>query len=156
MPFDQVMSNTNTIMNKHFKFPFWNQEIEHAVDEFIKSIQVDNTKDFGWAWNRPLANIQDSKDAMTIHLAAPGLLKSDFKLSLKDNVLTVEVDKAKPESPFTKVKTEYSYYKFSRNFKIRDDINTDAIQAAYEYGILVITLPKKVDASKDAKTINIL
>ncbi|MEP7320538.1 MAG: Hsp20/alpha crystallin family protein [Saprospiraceae bacterium] len=143
-------------MNKHFKFPFWNQELEHAVDDFMKSIQVDNTKDFGWAWNRPLANIEESENALTIYLAAPGLTKGDFKLSLSQNILKVEVDKVKPETPFNKIKTEYSYYKFSRNFKVNENINTDAISAAYENGILIITLPKKVDAAKEPKTINIL
>jgi HSP20 family protein len=142
-------------MNKHFKFPFWNPELEHAVEDFFKSIQVDNTKDFGWAWNRPLANIEESKDAMAIYLAAPGLTKGDFKLSLAENILKVEVDKVKPETPFNKIKTEYSYHKFSRNFKVSEDINTDAIAAAYENGILIITLPKKVDATKEPKTINI-
>ena len=28
-------------MNKHFKLPFWNPEIEQVVDEFIKAVQVD-------------------------------------------------------------------------------------------------------------------
>jgi hypothetical protein len=36
-------------MNKHFKFPFWNPELEQVVEDFIKSVQVDNTKDFGWS-----------------------------------------------------------------------------------------------------------
>lgn len=143
-------------MNKNFKFPFWNQDIENAVEDFFKSIQVDNTKDFGWAWNRPLANIEDTKEAYMIHLAAPGLEKSDFKISLEQNVLKVEVDKARPETPFNKIKTEYSYYKFSRNFKIQDDVNTSAITATYESGILVITLPKKAEASAEVKTIKIL
>lgn len=143
-------------MNKNFKFPFWNQDIENAVEDFFKSIQVDNTKDFGWAWNRPLANIEESKEAYAIHLAAPGLEKPDFKISLDQNVLKVEVDKARPETPFNKVKTEYSYNKFSRNFKVHDDVNTSAITAAYENGILRITLPKKVEATAEPKTINIL
>lgn len=50
-------------MNKHFKFPFWNPELEQVVEDFIKSVQVDNTKDFGWSWTRPLANIEESLKA---------------------------------------------------------------------------------------------
>lgn len=142
-------------MNNHFKFPFWNPEVETAVQDFLKSIQVENTKDHGWSWNRPLANIEESKDAYLIHLAAPGLVKSDFKLSLDKSILKVEVDKPKVETE-NKVKNEYSFNKFSRNFKISDTVDTALIAAAYENGILIITLPKKADAANAPKTINII
>ncbi|MEP7267188.1 MAG: Hsp20/alpha crystallin family protein [Saprospiraceae bacterium] len=143
-------------MNKHFKFPLWNPELEQVVDDFIKSIQTENTKDFGWSWTRPLANITEEGDNYLIHLAAPGLTKSDFKLSIDQHLLKVEVDKVKPDTDVKKLKTEYSFYKFTRQFKINENVNTDAIQAAYEQGILIITLPKKAEASQPSKTINVL
>lgn len=142
-------------MNKHFKFPFWNQEIEQAVEDFIKSINTENTKDFGWSWTRPLANILEYADRFQIQLAAPGLVKSDFKLSVDQNILKVEVDKAKPENEAKKHKYEFAYNKFNRSFKISDDVNRDGISATYEAGILTITLPKKVAAQAESKTINV-
>ncbi len=143
-------------MNKHFKLPFWNPEIEQVVDEFIKAVQVDNTKDFGWAWSRPLANIDESQDQYQIHLAAPGLTKSDFALSVDQQLLTVAVAKSKTESEVKKVKTEFSYHKFSRSFKISEDVNIEGIKASYENGVLLITLPKKVGTTQGPKTINII
>jgi len=142
-------------MNKHFKFPFWNPEIEQAVEDFMKSIHTENTKDFGWSWTRPLANIVEFTDKFQIQLAAPGLVKSDFNLSMDQNILKVEVDKAKPEINAKKHKHEFAYNKFNRQFKISDDVNKDGISAVYEAGILTITLLKKVTAQPESKTINV-
>lgn len=142
-------------MNKHFKFPFWNPEIEQAVDDFIKSINTENTKDFGWSWTRPLANILEYNDKFQIHLAAPGLVKTDFKLSIDQNILKVEVDKTRPEVDAKKHKNEFTYHKFNRQFKMSDDVNRDGITAAYEAGILTITLPKKVTTQTESKTIKV-
>lgn len=143
-------------MNKHFKFPFWNPELEQVVEDFIKSVQVDNTKDFGWSWTRPLANIEESPESYLIALAAPGLEKPDFNLSLDQNILKVSVDKARTENSNKKLKSEFNYHHFTRNFKISQDVNKDGIKATYENGVLTITLPKKENGPDNPKTINIL
>ena len=143
-------------MNKHFKFPFWNPELEQVVEDFIKSVQVDNTKDFGWSWTRPLANIEESPESYIISLAAPGLEKPDFNLSVDQNILKVTVDKPKTENSNKKLKSEFSYHHFTRNFKISQDVNKESIKAAYANGVLIITLPKKEGAQDSPKTINIL
>lgn len=142
-------------MNKHFKFPFWNPEIEQAVEDFIKSINTENTKDFGWSWTRPLANILEYTDKFQVQLAAPGLEKTDFKLSVDQNLLKVDVDKPKAESEAKKHKHEFAYNKFNRHFKISDDVNKEGISASYDAGILTITLPKKVTTQSESKTINV-
>ncbi len=143
-------------MNKNFKFPFFNPEVEQAVQDFIKSWNVENTKDFGWSWTRPLANVEETENQFQIFLAAPGLLKADFKLTLEKDILTVSVDKNKPETTAQKRMTEYSYFKFSRSFKISAEVNQQAISAGYENGVLTLTLPKKEEAVSGPKTINII
>lgn len=142
-------------MNKNFRFPFINHEVEQAVQDFIKAWNVENTKDFGWSWTRPLANIEETDNQFQIFIAAPGLVKSDFKLTLEKDVLTVSVDKAKPDTAAQKKTTEFSYNKFSRSFKISQEVNAQAISATYENGILTLTLPKKEEAVSGPKTITI-
>jgi HSP20 family protein len=142
-------------MNKQFKFPFWNQELEQLVDDFVKSMQTENTKDFGWSWTRPLANIEEFADHYLIALAAPGLHKSDFKISVEQQNLKVEVDKPRAEVESNKRKTEFNYHSFSRHFKLSDDVHIEGISGQYENGILTITLPKKTEATGGPKTITI-
>lgn len=142
-------------MHKNFKLPFLHPELEQAVQDFIKVWNVDNTKDSGWAWTRPLANIEESATQFQIILAAPGLQKNDFKMTLDKDVLTISVDKEKVENGNKKVVTEFSYHKFNRNFRISPEVNQNSIAASYENGILTITLPKKEEVVRGPKTINI-
>lgn len=142
-------------MYKNFKLPFLHPELEQAVQDFVKVWNVDNTKDSGWAWTRPLANIEESDTRFQIVLAAPGLQKNDFKMTLDKEVLTVSVDKEKLETGNKKVVMEFSYHKFTRRFRISPEVDQQGIQASYENGILTITLPKKEEVIRGPKTINI-
>jgi HSP20 family protein len=99
----------------------------------------------------PAVNIKEDDKAFTIVMAAPGLDKADFNIGINQQVLTISSEKKaekeeKEEGKFTR--REYSYSSFSRSFTLPNTIETDKIEATYENGELVITLPKM---DKDAK-----
>lgn len=142
-------------MHKHhlFKSP----TIQHLVDEVLKS-SVSDILDHSITVRTPNANIKESSTQFTIEIVAPGLQKSDFSLSVLDGKLHVSVEK--PEvgvSDDTKIlKREWAFNQWKRSFNLSDRTNTDLISAAYELGILTISLPKKVtEEAKSATEINI-
>ena len=99
----------------------------------------------------PSFNIKSDEQSYTIELAAPGLEKSDFNLNIKDDMLNVSVDKAK--SPIEEntaikgkyLKREFGYSNFTRKFKLDKTISIENIEAAYQDGILSITLKKIIN-----------
>jgi HSP20 family protein len=106
----------------------------------------------------PAVNITEHKDQYEVALAVPGMKKSDFKIDLDDNMLTISSEKEESseekEKKFTR--KEYSYSSFSRSFSMPEEINKDKIEAKYEDGVLKISLPRKVKAEKPmAKKISI-
>ncbi|HRO09348.1 MAG TPA: Hsp20/alpha crystallin family protein [Saprospiraceae bacterium] len=99
----------------------------------------------------PSVNITDNNDHVTLEVAAPGMDKKDFNISLDKDQLTISVEKEanseeKEEGKWTR--KEFSYSSFKRSFHLGEDIRTDSIEANYENGILKLILPKK-EASKD-------
>jgi len=90
-------------------------------------------------------NILEKEDHFLLELAAPGLSKTDFKLSLDKNQLTIKVEKSPEEndeqSRYTR--REFNYKQFSRQFHLPDTVDPAAISAQYENGILLVKLPKK-------------
>jgi HSP20 family protein len=48
---------------------------------------------------------------------------------------------------------EFSFGKFKRSLQLSKEIDTDAIKAVYENGILRIELPKKTDLAKGNRNI---
>lgn len=106
----------------------------------------------------PAVNIREDEQAFHVELAAPGLKKEDFTISLEKNVMTIGGQR-KQESAETKpnyLKKEFSYHGFKRSFTLPETVNTDAISARYENGVLLVTVPKKEkQPAQGAKTISI-
>jgi len=94
----------------------------------------------------PSVNIKESNDAFTVEVAAPGFDKSDFKLELNHDLLTISSEKqmeneTKEDEQFTR--REFSYQAFTRTFTLPNTVEEDKIKATYDNGILKISIPKK-------------
>src|SRR5438094_234434 len=100
----------------------------------------------------PAVNINENKDEYKISVAAPGLKKDDFEIDVEGNMLTISCEKEenREEKDGRHTRREYNYSSFSRSFTLPEDVNKDRIAAAYEDGVLKLTLPKKEEAKKAA------
>jgi len=100
----------------------------------------------------PKVDILESETAYEINVAVPGLKKEDFKIDLNDNFLTIsgerKFSKEKKENNLHVVETQYG--NFSRSFSLPENVDASKINAAYNNGILEITVPK--DEKKTLKT----
>ena len=108
---------------------------------------------FGKRFSDPAANIIESNDAFMLDIAAPGMVKDDFKINLENNILNIsaEFEDQKREEGKNYTRKEFYYGSFSRAFTLPKTIDLESIKADYEDGILKITLPKKQDAKVDIK-----
>lgn len=113
-----------------------------------------------YAVSQPSVNITEHENHFLMELAAPGLEKTDFALQVENDHLIVSAEKKteKEESEKGKfTRREFNYNAFKRSFFLDDQINREGISAAYENGVLRITLPKKEETWKkpSATTIEI-
>lgn len=109
--------------------------------------------------NVPATNIKETKDEYTLQLAAPGMKKSDFKIEVNNNVLTIssETETSKEEKNEGYTRKEFSYHSFSRSFNLPQTVNKDAITASYTDGLLNISIPKRDEAKeKPSRLIDIV
>jgi HSP20 family protein len=96
-------------------------------------------------------NIQETEDKFILELAAPGMVKEDFKVELNNNNLVITSqrenlveDKDERENYTRK---EFSYQHFSRSFRLPETkVQTDNISAKYDRGILNISIPKQTNS----------
>lgn len=102
--------------------------------------------------NIPAVNIAEKKERFEINLAAPGMKKDDFNIDVDGNVLTIsaETKEEKEEKDERYTRKEFSYSSFSRSFTLPEGVNKDKIDASYENGVLLLTLPKTEEAKKAA------
>ena len=131
----------------------------NLVEEFLNGELFPRFMDTETRYTLPAVNIIEGKEDFRIDVAAPGLNKEDFKISLENNVLTVSSEKEeKQEANEEKVmRKEFSYYSFSRSFTLPQTVNADKIKATHKDGILQVVIPKKEEAKeKPSREIKIL
>ena len=105
----------------------------------------------------PPVNIVEKNDSYNLQVAAPGFEKSDFKIKLDGNILTISAEKAAEIKSETEklIRREFSTKSFNRTFTVDEKIDAGSISAKYENGILHVGLPKKEEVKAVTKEITI-
>ncbi len=102
--------------------------------------------DMDFAMQVPSVNIIENEKDFKFMLAAPGLEKKDFKVAVENDILTISAEKKEEmkEEKESFTRKEFSFSSFSRSFKLPENCMSDKIDAKYENGILLLTMPKKM------------
>lgn len=135
----------------------------HSVNQFASIFdELADRKLIDWfdagvkPTNQPSVNIKETDSAYIIELAAPGLEKGDFNLSVKENNLIISAERKieNEENQDQYKRQEFKFTSFTRSFYLPKEVNIDEIKAEYETGILSVSIPKDKQAS-DVKKIEI-
>ena len=98
-------------------------------------------------WN-PAMDVEESGEDIVVTAELPGVKQEDVKITMSDNVLTVQGEK-KQESE-TKEKNvhrvERSYGSFSRSIQLPSGVEVDKVSATFKDGVLSLKLPKVEEA----------
>lgn len=120
----------------------WLPEVfnEFFNNDFVMPRTVSNTA--------PAINVIEHKDSYVVEMAAPGMTREDFKVTLNEEQnLVIEIEKKtveKSEQPadVRYLRREFSYAKFHQTLLLPEDVNLDGITATAQDGVLSVTLPK--------------
>jgi HSP20 family protein len=136
--------------------PFTNQ-IGSMVEDLLNKGLSDVFGGQIFQSNVPAVNVTENDKSYVIDVAAPGLKKEDFKVSIEKGYLTISASKEEKteETKENYSRKEFNYSSFSRSFKLPDTADTSNIAGTYKDGVLQITIDKKA-VTKEEKTINIL
>ena len=107
----------------------------------------------------PAVNISEDEKGFCVDIVAPGFKKDDFKINVEDDMLTISAE-AKNETKEEDSKKQYSrreytYSSFTRSFKLPENAKDDNISAAFNDGILKLTIPKSEEQVKTTKEIHV-
>ena len=110
----------------------------------------------------PVINVLEDENKYELELAAPGMTKEDFLVTLdEDGDLVIKMEK-KQENKDEKrhghyLRREFSYTKFQQTMLLPEDCEREKIEATVENGVLKVNIPKKekIQPEKRVKTIEI-
>jgi HSP20 family protein len=102
---------------------------------------------------RPLADIRESAQMMTIKIELAGMREEDIEVTLYEDALVVSgerQDDPERENLYYH-EAQIRYGPFRVEVLILSPIERDGIQARYENGFLWVDLPKKIPESKSER-----
>jgi HSP20 family protein len=92
----------------------------------------------------PSADIQELPQSYVVRLDIPGADKAKIKAQIEEGMLTVEVlVDAHFQKDATLLLDDSLPIEYHRRFSLADDVDQHAVDAAYDLGVLTITLNKK-------------
>lgn len=119
--------------------------------------QIDRMFDDAW---KPLysqdnllpLDVDETETGYTISAAVPGMNPEDIHVNIQDNVLTISGEsnsetERKDENGERVLMRERRYGKFSRSVCLARPVNADGVEASYENGVLMLSVPKDEKAA---------
>ncbi len=102
----------------------------------------------------PAINVLDNEKSYELELAAPGLTKDDFKVSLdEEGNLSIDMEKKVDGKGEKKhghyLRREFSYSKYQQIMTLPDDADREKIEAKVENGVLLVNIPKVVKVAPE-------
>lgn len=96
---------------------------------------------------RPLTDILETKEGVSLMLEMPGVASDDVDISLERRVLTIRGRANRPDPENLQlVHAEYGEGDYERVFTMSEDFNPEKIEAAMRNGMLTVTLPRAAAA----------
>src|SRR5580704_12406399 len=96
----------------------------------------------------PAVDVYEDEHNVTLKIEVPGVDEKDINVNLENNTLTVhgerKIEKEEKEENYRRVERQYG--SFTRTFNLPQTVDTEAVSATYDKGVLSIALPKKAEA----------
>ena len=108
-------------------------------------------------YRTPLSNIVEEEKIYNITTELPGLDKGDLTITFHDGMLEIkgEQKQEKKEEKKGFVRREFSSASYYRAFNLPENIDSEAIDAKLDRGLLKITIPKKEPEKIEKKKIEV-
>ncbi len=105
----------------------------------------------------PAVDISESDKAYEVAAELPGMDEKNVEVTLSNGNLIIKGEKREEREEKKKdyYLSERQFGAFERRFPVPDDVDTDKIEASFKRGVLTVTLPKRPEAQKPEKKINI-
>jgi HSP20 family protein len=126
------------------EFVTMQREIDKMFDRFRGGI-VDES---GATAFMPVVDIIEGTNQYELKVELPGVKKEDVKITIQNGVLTIRGEKKQEthQQGENVHRVERSYGAFQRSFTLPTSVKNEKVEAAYDDGILSISLPKSEEA----------
>ena len=105
----------------------------------------------------PAVDVVEKDNAFEVTADLPGLDEKNIEVKLVNGTLTIKGEKQeeKEEKKKDYYLQERHFGSFERSFRVPESVDIEKVEASFKKGVLTVTLPKKAEAQKPAKKIEV-
>jgi HSP20 family protein len=108
------------------------------------------------AW-APSVDIFETEHELVVKADLPDVKPEELDIRVENNILTIrgerKFEKKVDENNYLRV--ERSYGSFARSFSLANTVNSEAIKADYQNGVLTLSIPKREEAKPKQIKVNV-
>ena len=109
----------------------------------------------------PSVNVKENDNMYEVEVAAPGMTKDDFDVTLTDDDrLMIKLEHKDEQSDKDKkghyLRREFAYNSYQQALALPDDVDKNGIKAHVDNGVLHVELPRKTVVKTEQKKIEVL
>jgi HSP20 family protein len=107
-----------------------------------------------WA---PAVDIYETEHELVVKADLPEVDPKDLDIRVENNLLTIRGERKfeKKVNEDNYLRVERAYGSFSRSFSLANTVNSEAIKADYQNGVLTLTIPKREEAKPKQIKVNV-
>ena len=108
------------------------------------------------AW-APAVDIYETELELVVKADLPEVDPKDLEIRVENNILTIRGERKfeKKVNEDNYLRVERAYGSFARSFTLANTVNSDAIKADYQNGVLTLTIPKREEAKPKQIKVNV-
>ncbi|MFY9824743.1 MAG: Hsp20/alpha crystallin family protein [Thermoanaerobaculia bacterium] len=129
------------------------EPLSRWFETFFGDQSAEEVANRGWV---PPVDIQETEDAYRLIAELPGLTRDDVQITLENNVLRLsgerKLEKDVKRESYQRI--ERTYGAFARSFSLPHQVSSEGVSAAFDNGVLTITVPKAEQAKPRKITIS--
>ena len=150
-PFESLRREVDRLFDD-FGTEFWSSPFRRSLSElapaFRREFQVGPA---------PAVDIVEKDNAYEVTADLPGFDEKNIEVKLQNGSLCIKGERKseKEEKKKDFHLTEREFGSFERRFTLPEGVDADKIEASLKKGVLTVTLPKKPEAQKPAKKIEV-
>jgi len=115
-------------------------EIDRLFETALNGFGSDNA-------NRFPVDLYEDKDNTYVRAELPGVNRDDINVEVVDGYLTISANRKNHTG------SDEESSSFSRSISLTDEVQAEKVSAAYENGVLTVTLPKREEAKPKKITV---
>jgi len=108
------------------------------------------------AW-APAVDIYETEHELVVKADLPDVDPKDLDIRVENNLLTIRAERKfeKKVNEENYLRVERSYGSFARSFTLANTVNSEAIKADYQNGVLTLSIPKREEAKPKQIKVNV-